>query len=329
MKVLITGGAGFVGRHFVSRLLQEQNEVHVVDPIFEGSGGVAVEDGWPLFEPRDYTNFHFHKIDCRDFFKINHFEFFDLVIHLAAIVGGRLTIENNPLSVAEDLSIDAEMWKWATKSKPGKIICFSSSAAYPVDFQNENPVLLKEEMIDFKGTIGLPDLTYGWAKLTAEYLARLAFERHGLKSVCYRPFSGYGPDQDLSYPFPSICARAVENKGKSEFIVWGTGLQARDFIHVDDCVEGVLTTFRKIDDGDALNLSTGKLTTFLEFATLATGLVGYSPNIKGDTSKPEGVKSRGGDTKKQELFGFSEKKPFRDGVEEAIIYLEKQKSILE
>jgi len=68
-------------------------------------------------------------------------------------------------------------------------------------------VLLKEDMISFEGDIGMPDMTYGWAKLTNEYLAQLAYQKHGLKSVCYRPFSGYGEDQDDAYPFPSICRR--------------------------------------------------------------------------------------------------------------------------
>ena len=70
-------------------------------------------------------------------------------------------------------------------------------------------------MIDFDDDIGMPDMSYGWAKLTCEYLARLAYERHGLKSVSYRPFSGYGEDQDDTYPFPSICKRAIANKGSA------------------------------------------------------------------------------------------------------------------
>ena len=72
--------------------------------------------------------------------------------------------------------------------------------------------MLSEDLVSFDQPIGVPDLTYGWAKLTCEYLAKIAHEKHGLKSICYRPFSGYGEDQDLSYPFPSICKRVIENK---------------------------------------------------------------------------------------------------------------------
>ena len=155
-----------------------------------------------------------------------------------------------------------------------KTLCFSSSAAYPIKYQREgNYVLLREDMIGFDEDIGMPDMSYGWAKLTCEYLARLAYEKHGLKSICYRPFSGYGEDQDDAYPFPSICKRALANKGAKVLKVWGSGTQMRDFIHIDDCVAGVVATMDKIDNGDAVNLSTGIYTSFIEFARMAAKLV--------------------------------------------------------
>ena len=216
-KILITGGAGFVGRHFVKRFLDAGDEVHCVDNIAQYTGGINPESTWPLFDPRDYNNFNFYNTDCRKFFNEYRNTYFDYSFHLAAIVGGRLMIENNPLAVADDLSIDACYWQWAQSARPGKTICFSSSAAYPINKQKKDSyVLLKEDMIDFNSSLGQPDMSYGWSKLTHEYLAKLAYEKHGLKSVVYRPFSGYGEDQDDSYPFPSICKRAIENYGKPE-----------------------------------------------------------------------------------------------------------------
>jgi nucleoside-diphosphate-sugar epimerase len=325
-KVLITGGAGFVGRHLTKRLLDLNWDVTVVDNLVEGTGAVPVEVGWPLFDPRDYSNFKFVNADCRNYFKLEHSEGFDYLFHLAAIVGGRLTIENNPLAVASDLAIDSDMWSWATKGKAGKVINFSSSAAYPIDLQksSDEVIHLKEEMIDLTETIGMPDLTYGWAKLTNEYLGKIAWEKYGIKSVVYRPFSGYGPDQDLSYPFPSICKRAIENLGSSEFKVWGSGLQSRDFIHIEDCITGILKTMDLINDGDALNLSTGIPTSFLDFAKIATSVVGYSPEIVGDESKPTGVKSRVGDTNKQIKFGFSAQTAIEEGIMECLMHFQKQ-----
>lgn len=320
-KILITGGAGFVGRHFTRRFLEAGDELHVVDSIVPDTGGVAAKQGWPLFEPRDFANFHYYEQDCRDWFKQRQDRDFDYVLHLAAMVGGRMMIEHNPLAVAQDLSIDAEYWAWAVKAEPKKTICFSSSAAYPIRYQRQTGYqLLCEDMIEIGGDVGMPDMSYGWAKLTHEYLARLGYQKHGLKSVTYRPFSGYGEDQDDNYPFPSICKRALANKGQKTLEVWGTGDQMRDFIHIEDCVDGVLMTMDKIDDGDALNLSTGIFTSFKEFARLAAEICGYNPEVVGTSSRPEGVFARAGDTTKQNKLGFQFKINFAEGIQRAIRY---------
>ncbi|MFN2507164.1 MAG: NAD-dependent epimerase/dehydratase family protein [Chthoniobacterales bacterium] len=320
-KVLVTGGAGFVGRHLVKRLLDARDEVHCVDNIEPLTGGISPDSKWPLYEPRDYKNFHFHGEDCRHYFKRVADKDFDIAFHLAAVVGGRLVIEQNPLAVAEDLSIDSEFWAWAVRAEPKRTICFSSSAAYPIRYQRKDDyILLKEEMIEFTDDIGMPDMSYGWAKLTHEYLAQLAYEKHGLKSVVYRPFSGYGEDQDDTYPFPSICKRALSNQDKSLLTVWGTGDQMRDFIHIEDCIDGVLQTMEKIDDAKAINLSTGIFTSFKQFAKMAAEACGYSPEVVGTSNKPEGVFARGGDMTKQKSLGFTYKVDFREGIERAIEY---------
>ncbi len=321
-KVLVTGGCGFVGRHLIQRLLPEGHEVHCVDVMEPLSG--AIDPGeWPLFHPLEYDDFHFYSEDCRAWFKRVQDTDFDYAFHLAAMVGGRAMIENNPLAVADDLSIDAEYWQWAVKANPAKTIVFSSSAAYPIHLQRpDHYLLLKEDMISFDEGLGMPDLTYGWAKLTHEYCARLAYEKHGLKSVTYRPFSGYGEDQDDTYPFPSICKRVLANRGASEIGVWGSGRQMRDFIHIDDCIEGVLCTMGKVDDGSAINLSTGIFTSFIEFVQTAADVLGFQPEVKGTSNTPEGVFARGGDTTLQQELGFLHDLSFRDGIKRALDYFE-------
>jgi len=328
-KILITGGAGFVGRRFVSRFLRSGDEVHCVDPVVPLTGGLDPLAGWPLFDPRDFKNFNFYREDCRAYFKRVKASDFDLVIHLAAIVGGREMIERNPLAVADDLSIDSEFWQWAKEVRPKKLVNFSSSAAYPVHLQRpQGYVFLKEDMIKFEDQLGMPDMSYGLAKLVHEYLGRLAFEKHGLNSVVYRPFSGYGEDQDLSYPFPSLCRRALLERDQPFFQVWGSGKQMRDFIHIEDCVDGVLKTMDLINDGSAINLSTGILTSFIEFAQKAADICGYAPEVRGVSDKPEGVFARGGDTTLQGQLGFRAKTAFTDGIRQGILYregLERQK----
>ncbi len=321
-KILITGGAGFVGRRFVKHFLDNGDKVIVVDNIAPLTGGIDPKKGWPLYNPYDYKNFKFYKNDCRVWFNRFNDKEIDYSLHLAAMVGGRQIIEYNPLIVADDLSIDSHYWQWAKINKPKKNICFSSSACYPIKLQTKNNYrLLKESDVSFKKDISVPDLTYGWAKLTSEYLAKVAYEKHGLKSVCYRPFSGYGEDQDLSYPFTSICKRVLDNKNKKKLTVWGSGNQMRDFIYIEDCVNAVIKTMNKINNGDALNLSNGKFINFKKFTKTVANIVGYNPDVKGKTNKPEGVFARAGDTTKQKKFGVKNKISLEDGIIKTLNFL--------
>lgn len=323
-KILVTGGAGFVGRHFVKRLLDLGDEVLVVDPLVPSTGGIH-PIAWPLFVPYDYKNFHFICCDCRKYFLEHPQEEFDYVFHLAAIIGARDIRDNTPLAIAEDLDIDASYWRWAVNAKPKKTICFSSSAAYPICFQEKgNTFLLSEEMVNVQGKwVGVPDEMYGWAKLTHEFLANLAYQKHDVKSVVYRPFSGYGEDQDDSYPFPSLCKRVLQHRGENQIQVWGSGDQQRDFIHIEDCVTGVLSTMDKIDDAGALNLSTGIYTSMKQVVMIAANLCGFFPEVVGMTDKPEGSFARAGCTKKQKEYSFQYHTTFDEGVRNALIYFEK------
>lgn len=326
-RILVTGGCGFVGRNLIRELIKDSsNQVICVDSMEPLTGCVNPRQ-WTEVMPYDFKNFEFYEIDCRNFFASDR-SYFDEIYHLAAMVGGRMMIEHNPLAVGEDLSIDSLMFSWSIKSKVKKIINFSSSAAYPVNLQNHSSYrLLNEKDINFEShNIGLPDLSYGWAKLTCEYLGRLAFQKHGIESVVYRPFSGYGPTQDDTYPFPSILKRALKlsKEVRDEFVVWGSGDQMRDFIHIDDCIIGVLKTKDKISDGSAINLSTGILTSFKEFARLTLEEVGQSKlPIRGSSAKPEGVFARGGDTALQKKLGFSPSIDFSSGIKRALRDLER------
>jgi GDP-L-fucose synthase len=299
MKVLITGGAGFVGRRFTSQLLKSGMEVYCVDSLIDGGGGISPDLGWPLFDPRKYKNFHFIEKDCRAYFHQKDSPKFDLVLHLAALVGGRKSIEDTPLEVAQNLSIDSQFWFWAIDKKPTKIICFSSSAVYPIELQMQKGHLLKETDANSEKFTGTPDQTYGWAKLTHEYLAQLAVKKYDLDVITYRPFSGYGEDQNLNYPFPRICKRALETKNGAALEIWGTGEQVRDFIYIDDIVKAVLNSMNRLRAGTVLNLSSGIGTSFNELL----GQIGRNLNknfeAKYFLGKPQGVFCRVGDTSNQ------------------------------
>jgi len=292
MKILITGYKGFVGSHFVKKL--QKNELTLID----------IKDG----------------NDCRDFFK-NNKDHFDLVVHLAAIVGGRLTIDGNPLSVATDLSIDSEMFNWALKTRPTKIIYFSSSAAYPKDIQ-KTPIKLKESFIDLND-IKNPDMTYGWAKLTGEYLAKFARDKD-LQVYVFRPFSGYGITQDLDYPFPNFIKRAFNKT--DPFEIWGEGNQVRDFIHIEDIVDATLATCDHPSGNDfmithgALNLCSGRATSFNELCDLVCSVVGYLPSKLHRSEKPIGVNYRVGDETNMLNF-YTPKISLEQGIKISLDYL--------
>ena len=117
--------------------------------------------------------------------------------------------------------------------------------------QKTDAIALSESDIDFK-KMGQPDMTYGWTKLTGEYLASIAASHYGVSVTCIRPFSGYGEDQDLSYPVPAIARRAalLENP----FEVWGSGKQGRDFVHIEDVMDCTLLAMDHITDGRAINI---------------------------------------------------------------------------
>jgi len=319
-KALITGGAGFVGRHVTSRLAKAGYHITIVDNFYPRSGCLEPQKWLPHLQP-DWSKVKIVRQDCRDFFRQHgvRSEKYDVVVHLAAVVGGRLVIERDPLAVGVDLSIDAEFFYWVSRLTyhPHRIHYFSSSAAYPVAYQRaEGHRVLTEDMIRFDGEfIGQPDLTYGWSKLTGEYLAQLSHQKHGHHITCYRPFSGYGEDQDLTYPFPSILQRAA--MGEKPMTVWGSGTQMRDFIYIDDCVEGMLTVSEQIGDGSGVNLSTGIPTSFNSFAAMAWEAVQGSRaglEVRNTTDKPEGVFARYGSTRLQEKLGFCYQKSLEAGI---------------
>jgi len=156
-------------------------------------------------------------------------------------------------------------------------------------------------------------MTYGWSKLTGEFLAKIAAEHYGVKVTCIRPFSGYGEDQDLTYPIPAIARRAALKE--DPFEVWGTGKQGRDFVHIQDVLDCILLAMDHIHDGSAINIGQGKLTSFIEIIELFTEFAGYSPTIKQLLDKPVGVHARYSDMSYvKNRLGWEPKISIREGM---------------
>jgi len=286
MNILITGHKGFIGRHFWKKFSEEGGHILVGIDL----KGCTIDDK------------ESEGMDCRDYFKVA-VNPYDLIIHCAAIVGGRMTIDNEPLRVATDLSIDAEMFNWAVKTKQKKVVYFSSCAAYPSILQDQGEVGT-EDMIDLSGPlVGMPDKTYGWSKITGELLAESA-RKEGVEVFVVRPYSSYGPDQDMDYPFPTwlkhVAARA------DPFIIWGDGDQVRDWIHIDDLINAILAMIEKKVYGP-VNLCTGRGTSMKEFIITLLKVANekgydYHPTIVCDAAKPTGPRYRVGDPRKMHEF---------------------------
>jgi len=293
---LVTGGCGFVGRHLVKRLLKREDTIWIIDDLSTGKEPSL----WLSKEEMRQINFiHDDLLYCLEKeMKSPTFPEFDEVYHLASIVGGRALIDGDPLLVAKDLAIDSVFFTWLTRkaSRVNSVLYASSSAAYPIYQQtNVNITKLTENMIKFDKTLYVPDMTYGWSKLTGEYLASLAHKVYGKHVVCVRPFSGYGEDQDLTYPIPSLALRVKNHDNPIE--VWGDGEQSRDFVYIEDCITAMMLAINATS-GESYNISSGVLTSFNEIIKYLCELEGHKGKIKHLLDKPVGVKNRYGDSSK-------------------------------
>ena len=261
MNCLITGGCGFIGRHFTKKMCMLGYNVDVVDNM--SSKGALYPDKWL---ERLKCTFNFYEKDMLHFLK-NTNKQYDIIIHAGAIVGGRETIENDPLLISYNITIDNELFRWIERNKTKYLVYFSSSAVYPIKLQTyESHRKLSINDIDIKNNnICVPDLTYGWSKLSGEFALNILSKRVDTNISIYRPFSGYGEDQDDSYPFPSIIKRVIskcKNEENPVVDIWSDAV--RDFVYIDDIVEYVLgtcfhskkLTVQNIGSGIATSMST-------------------------------------------------------------------------
>lgn len=286
-RALVTGWAGFIGRNFRRRLEDDGWDVE----------GCDIKDG----------------VDCREVFA-RETRRYDLIVHAAAVVGGRQMIDGEPLKVATDLAIDSDMFNWVVNTEQPRVLYFSSSAAYPIKFQKLTDAhALEERELVITGDISEPDQSYGWVKVTGEKLAGLARDM-GTNVTVVRPFSGYGHDQDLTYPFPSFIERA--RRRRDPFTIWGDGSQVRDLIHVDDVVEACLMILTA-DVRWPVNLGTGRATSFNELAKLVTRIAGYSPWFAHEIGMPRGVEYRVADVTRMHNY-YEPRVTLEEGIRRAL-----------
>lgn len=310
MKALVTGSAGFLGRHFTVELKARGWKVigadvrqhYVFDALNIFRGGPRQDKSAP----------------------------YDLVVHCAAVEPHRAAIDGQPMHLAQNLLLDSAMFDWAVRTEQKRVLYISSSAAYPVDMQagsDANPWTRTQPTRLSEGAIGerraggtapthvihIPDAGYGWLKLTGERMAAEA-QRAGLPVHIVRPFSGYGEDQGENWPFGAFMGRA--RRREDPFVIWGDGTQVRDWIHVSDLVAGALEVVEQ-DVREPVNLCTGAGTSMAELVQLACKTAGYEPDVELRTDRPAGVAYRVGDPTRFHQI-YTPKVTLAEGVERAL-----------
>ncbi|MFD9949705.1 NAD-dependent epimerase/dehydratase family protein [Nonomuraea sp. NPDC059023] len=286
MRALVTGVAGFVGRHMAIALTRRGWYVEGCD--------LQLGD------------------DAHDLFR-DGIQQYDLVVHAAATAPHRAAIDGQPMNLAKDLALDGAMFEWAVRTNQRRVIYLSSSAAYPKFLQEQGTRVLLDESLLRVGNAHEPYDSYGWTKMTGERMAAAAIEA-GLKVHIVRPFSGYGEDQGVDWPFGAFIARA--QRRADPFVVWGDGEQRRDWIHIDDIVAAILAMVDQ-DVPGPVNLCTGRDTSFNELARLVCKEAGYEPELKHILDAPQGVAYRVGDPAKLHTF-YKPKVELEDGIARAL-----------
>lgn len=260
MRILVTGSAGFIGSAVASAAEAAGHEVHGADVAGPG------------------------RRDVRDLGRAIALVPFGAVVHCAAAVVSTAAKASAGAAVAENLEIDAALFRWAARARPGRVVYFSSSCGYPADCAGLPGQRLRESDIDLRSP-WYPDGLYGWVKLTGEQVcAQLASD--GVPVTVMRPFSVYGPGMRPGFAVSGFCAQARQRA--DPLVIWGDDSQVRDFIHVSDVAAATLAAIGQGIDGP-VNLGTGRGTPLRDLARLVTRLAGYEPQLRVDESRPRGL----------------------------------------
>lgn len=309
-KVLVTGGASFIGSHLVDALVKRGARVRVADNLSSGKleniqhhfGKSEVE-----FFPGDLLNPRF----AHD--SINGTQ---IVFHLAADHGGRGYVDLHQVECSTNLSLDSLIFKTCYELEIEKVVYASSGCVYP-NYKQMNP---REEIYLTEDMVGPPydaDNLYGWAKLMAELTLKAYYKQRGMKSASCRYFTVYGPRGVENHAIIAMIARAF--KSQNPFEVWGDGTQVRNWTYVDDIVRGTILAAEKIEDGCAVNLGTMERIVVMEAAKEVLRYTGRQADIQLRPDMPTGPLNRVADNGlAKKLLGWEPEVPFIKGLHQTI-----------
>jgi len=314
-KVLVTGGASFIGSHLVDKLVRLGARVRVADDLSSG----RLEN---LQESLSRIEFREGNLRDRSFTQ-EVIAGEEIVFHLAACHGGRGFIDTHPADCASNLVLDGIVFHEAWQAKVERV-CFASSACvYPVKLQEKpvsgNTIYLKEEWANpFKEGCAGADGEYGWAKLMGEMALRAYWKQYGMKSVSCRLFTAYGERENETHAVIALIAKAFVKMDPYE--IWGDGQQDRNFTYVGDIVDGMIHAAEKVENASAVNIGTAEHIKIVDSAKMIFAETGFTPqSIAFDTSKPVGVFSRAAElTRTRDLLNWEPQTSFEEWLRRTI-----------
>jgi GDP-L-fucose synthase len=298
-RILVTGGAGFLGSHLVDRLREEG-----ADPL------VARRADYDLTRWGDAERLF---ADARP----------ELVFHLAAEVGGIGANRANPGRYwYANVVMGAHVLELARQHRVEKVVLAGTVCAYP----KHTPVPFHEDEL----WSGFPEETnapYGVAKKSILVGAQAYREQYGLDAIFLLPANLYGPRDNFHPTNAHVIADLIRKMHESpeEIVLWGDGTPTREFLYVDDAAEAFLLAAERYDGPEPVNIGAGKEISIRELAELIAELTGFSGEISWDTSMPNGQPRRSLDASRaKELFRFEARTPLRDGLERTIAWYREQ-----
>jgi len=309
-KILVTGGAGFLGSFVVDGLIKTRN-------VRKNNIRVPRSADMDL---RIWEN-------C-----VKAVKDVDIVIHLAGRGGGIGYNRKYPgLLFYDNIIMNSQLMEDARQEGVEKFVGIGTVCSYP----KYAPVPFKEENL-WDGYPEETNAAYGLSKKMMLVQSQAYRQQYGFNSIHLLMVNLYGPrdnfDPESSHVIPALIKKFVDavRNNQKEVVAWGTGKASREFLYVEDAAEGILLATEKYNKTDPVNLGSSKEITIKELVDLIAKLTGYDGRIIWDTSKPDGQPRRCLDTSKaRREFGFEAKTDFKEGLKRTIEWYIKTQGINE